>query len=84
MGLMLALSPEMVECGARRYLAIENRRFTASRGNGWQNESFADCLNRSMADGFWEQVFFDTHLVSFETFWEQQKEPKLQTLDPKP
>jgi len=84
MGLMLALSPEMVECGARRYLAIENRRFTASRGNGWQNESFADCLNRSMADGFWEQVSFDTHLVSFETFWEQQKEPKLQTLDPKP
>ena len=68
MGLMLALSPEMVECGARRYLAIENRRFTASRGNGWQNESFADCLNRSMADGFWEQV---------------QKEPQLQTLNPK-
>ena len=84
MGLMLALSPEMVECGARRYLAIENRRFTASRGNGWQNESFADCLNRSMAAGFWEQVSFDTHLVSLETFWEQQKEPKLQTLDPKP
>jgi hypothetical protein len=69
MGLMLALSPEMVECGAQRYLAIENRRFTASRGNSWQNESFADCLNRSMADGFWEQV---------------QKEPKLQTLNPKP
>ena len=68
MGLMLALSPEMVECGARRYLAIENRRFTASRGNNWQNESFADCLNRSMADGFWEQG---------------QKEPQLQTLNPK-
>jgi hypothetical protein len=49
MGLMLALSPEMVECGARRYLAIEDRRFTASRGNSWHTESFADfedCLKR--------------------------------------
>ena len=31
MGLMLTMSPEMVECAAKRYLAIENRRFRASR-----------------------------------------------------
>jgi len=56
MGLMLTMSPEMVECAAKRYLAIENRRFRASRANGWKNESFDDCLNRSLDDGFWEQV----------------------------
>lgn len=54
--LIVELGPELVSVGAQRFLKIDARRRGPCKENGWKEETFEACLNRSIDDGYWDTV----------------------------